>query len=64
MKTNFRIVRTTTEDGPRYAIHRAYYDDKGNEVAVSDQPVNVTARNPVRLRALISEAFKLPFIES
>lgn len=63
MKTNFRVAKRKIEGEIRYSLHRGYYDDKGQEVAVSEEPVIIAASNPVRLRALIANAFKLPVID-
>lgn len=38
MTWNYRIVKTTSEDGDRYAIHEVYYDANGNPTSHTVEP--------------------------
>lgn len=38
MSWNYRIVKTTFEQGDRYAIHEVYYDESGNPTSRTVEP--------------------------
>lgn len=38
MSWNYRIVKTTFEQGDRYAIHEVYYDTNGNPTSHTVEP--------------------------
>ncbi len=63
---NYRLVRRTHQDGSRtYAIHEAYYDDRGRVQAVTKDPVEVfgeSVREARRDHAMMAEAFAAPVL--
>lgn len=66
---NYRIIRHTPVNGVgfvSYAIHEVHYDEGGNPVAVSENPIRLVADTPQDLAAdleLMEDATRKPTLD-
>lgn len=66
---NYRIIRHTPVDGAgfvSYAIHEVHYDEAGNPVAVSENPIRLVADTPQDLASdleLMEDATRKPTLD-
>ena len=60
---NYRVVKRTTEHETFYAIYEVYYDEEGNVIACTVNPVPCFGEDLSELEAahvLMAEAFSKP----
>jgi hypothetical protein len=68
-KWNYRVIRHQPPSGMgfvSYAIHEVHYDEQGNPVAVSENPIRLVADTPQDLAAdleLMEEATRKPTLD-
>lgn len=66
---NYRVIRHQPKSGVgfvSYAIHEVHYDDGGNPVAVSENPIRLVSDTPEDLAAdleLMEEATRKPTLD-
>ncbi len=59
---NYRVVKTISDQKPRFAIHEVYYDKDNNMTSMTERAVSPSGKSLDDLEALFIAALKKPIV--